>query len=131
MKVTVDGYLLLRNLAVIMIAVVVMVPVAVVAPSPCIFQVTTAILRLSAMFPVLAFLIVQLTLRIADSLLALSVIVTAMVNKRPCGHCSAQERQNNKGRNECLGFLQHASSSDCHTHLISWMHLPGTDNGMD
>jgi len=100
-----------------MIAVVVMVPVAVVAPSPCIFQVTTAILRLSAMFPVLAFLIVQLTLCIADSLLALSVIITAMVNKRPCGHCSAQERQNNKGRNECLGFLQHASSSDYPIHF--------------
>ncbi|HEV7674209.1 MAG TPA: hypothetical protein VGQ12_06745, partial [Candidatus Angelobacter sp.] len=85
MKITVDRYLLLRNLAVIMIAVVVMVPVAVVAPSPCIFQITTAILRLSAMFPVFAFLIVQLTLRIADSLLALSVIV-AIADKCPCGN---------------------------------------------
>jgi hypothetical protein len=108
MKITVDGYLLLRNLAVIMIAVVVMVPVAVVAPSPCIFQITTAILRLSAMFPVFAFLIVQLTLRIADSLLALSVIV-AIADKCPCGNCSAQKRQNDKGCNECLGFLEHSS----------------------
>src|SRR3981081_3429961 len=106
----------------LMIMVAVMIPVSVMASCPRIFQVTAAILRLSAVFPVLAFLIVQLTLRIADSLLALSVIV-AITDKCPCGNGSAQERQNNERRDERLGFLEHASSSsDCHIHLRSWMH---------
>jgi hypothetical protein len=72
----------------VMIAVV--VPVSVVAPCSRIFHVPAAALRLAAVFPVLAFRIVQLALGIADLLLAPSVIVVITIH-RPCGNCSAQE----------------------------------------
>jgi hypothetical protein len=98
----------------VMIVVVVMIAVmvAVVAPSSCIFQVAAAALRLTAVFPVLAFRILQLALGIVDLLFALSVVIVIAV-KRPCGNRSAQKRQNNKGGNECSGSLEHASSSAC------------------
>jgi hypothetical protein len=96
----------MRSLAVIVVPI--MVPVSAVASCPRIFQITAAALRLAAMFTVLAFRIMQLLLRIADSLLAFSVIIAV---KRSCGNGPAQERQNDKGRNECSGFLEHASSS--------------------
>src|SRR6476646_8602374 len=89
--------------------IVIMVPIT-MAPCPHVFQVTTAALRLAAVLTVLALRVVQLALCIADLLCAPSVVVTVY---RPRGDGSAQERQNHKRRNECLGFLEHASSSDC------------------
>jgi hypothetical protein len=71
-----------------MIAVV--VPIAAMAFSPRVFQVTAAALRLSAVFPVLAFRIVQLILRITDLLFAFSVIIVITVH-RPHGNGPAQE----------------------------------------
>jgi hypothetical protein len=102
-----------RSLAavVIMVTIVVVVPIA-VAPRPHVFQVTTAALRLAAVFTMLAFRIMQSALCIANLLLAPSVIIVIAVH-RPRGNGSDQERQNHKRRNECLGFLEHASSSAC------------------
>jgi len=65
----------------------IVVPVA-MAPCPHVFQVTTAALRLAAVFTMLALRIVQFPLRIADSLLALSVIIAI---KRPRGDRRAQD----------------------------------------
>jgi hypothetical protein len=61
----------------------------VIAVAPCshVFQITTTVFRLAAMFAMLAFRIVQLAFCIADLLLAPSVIAV----KRLCGHHSAQE----------------------------------------
>src|SRR5579864_1612533 len=89
--------------------IVIVVPIA-MAPCPHVFQITTAALRLAAVFPMLALRVVQFALCIADLLFAPSVVVTVY---RPRGNCSAQERQNHKRRNERLGFLKHASSSNC------------------
>jgi hypothetical protein len=101
-----------RSLAavVIMVTIVVVVPIA-VAPRPHVFQITTAALRLAAVFTMLAFRIMQSALCIADLLLAPSVIVIAV--HRPRRNGSPQERQNHKRGNECLGSLEHASSSAC------------------
>src|SRR5438309_9197634 len=95
-----------QSLAAIMIVVVVMivVPIAVMAPGPCVFQVTAAALGLAAAFPVFAFRIVQLLFRFLHLPFAFIVVVAV---KRPCGNNSAQERQNHKRSNECLGFLEH------------------------
>ena len=71
-----------------MVAVMVMVAVAVVAPCPRIFQITTPALRLAAVFTMLALRIMQLLLRIAESLFALSVVIAI---KRPRGNYPAQE----------------------------------------
>jgi len=101
-----------------MIVVMIVITVPAMAPRPHVFQITAAALRLAAVFPVLAFRIVQLALRIANLLFAPSVVVTVY---RPRGNRSAQERQNNKRGNECLGFLEHASSSDCLYIVLSWM----------
>jgi hypothetical protein len=95
---------------VVMVVVMVMIAVAVVAPSPCIFQVATAALGLAAVFPMLAFRIVQLLFRFLHLPFA---FVIAIAIQRSCRNCSAQERQNHKRRNKCLGFLEHASSSAC------------------
>src|SRR5579864_9547134 len=97
--------------------IVIVVPIA-VAPRPHVFQITTAALRLAAVFTVLALRVVQLALCIAYLLFAPSVVVTVY---RPRGNRSAQERQNHKRGNECLGFLEHASSSDCLYIVLSWM----------
>jgi len=65
----------------------IVVPVA-MAPCPHVFQVTTAALRLAAVFTMLALRIVQFPLRIADLLLAPSVII---VINRPRGDRPAHE----------------------------------------
>ena len=70
-----------------MIVISIMIPI-VMAPFTCFFQIMAAGLRLAAVLTVLALRIVQLALRIADSLLALSVIVA---DNGPCGNCPAQE----------------------------------------
>jgi hypothetical protein len=101
--------------------IVIVVPIM-VAPCAHIFQVTAAVLRLAAVFTVLPFRIVQFSFGIADLLFTLSVIIVIAVH-RPCGNCSAQERQNYKRRNECLGFLEHASSSNRLDIVLSWMHM--------
>jgi hypothetical protein len=90
-----------------MVMVMIVIAVATMAPCPCVFQVPTLALRLSAVFSVFAFRILQFALGIANLLLALPVIIAI---KRPRGNHSAQERQNNKRRNECFDFLEHASS---------------------
>jgi hypothetical protein len=102
----------MKSLAVIVvpIMVAVMIPVSVMASCPRVFQITTAALCLAAMFTVLAFRIMQLLLRVADSLLAFSIVIAV---KRSRGNGPAQERQNDKGRNKCSGFFEHASSSGC------------------
>src|SRR5436305_11227827 len=93
-----------------MIAVVipVMVPIAVMAACPRIFQVTTAALRLSAVLTMFAFRLVQLVLRTTNLVLAPSVIIMIPV-ERPRWNRPSQERQNHKRGNKCFGFLQHAS----------------------
>jgi len=101
--------------------IVIVVPI-VVAPCPCIFQVAAAALRLAAVFTMLAFRIMQFVFRIADLLFAPSVIIVIAVH-RSRWYGSAQERQNYKRGNECLGFLQHASSSACLHIVLSWMHM--------
>jgi hypothetical protein len=103
----------MRSLAMIVVSVMVMVPISAMASCPRVFQITTAALRLAAVFTVLAFRIVQLLLRIADSLLAFPVVIAV---KRSRGNGPAQERQNDKGRNECSCFFEHASSSGLHRH---------------
>jgi hypothetical protein len=100
-----------RSLAAVVIMVTIVVPIA-VAPRPHVFQITTAALRLAAVFTMLAFRIMQSALGIANLLLAPSVIIVIAVH-RPRGNGSAQERQNHKRGNQCLGFLEHASSSAC------------------
>jgi hypothetical protein len=107
----------MRSLAVIVvpIMVAVMIPVSVMASCPRIFQITAAALRLAAVFTVLAFRIMQLLLRAADSLLAFSIVIAV---KRSRGNGPAQERQNDKSRNECFGFFEHASSSVCMDILL-------------
>jgi hypothetical protein len=76
-----------------MVVIVVMIVIAVPAMAPCphVFQIPTAVLRLTAVFTVLPFRIVQLALGIADLLFALSVVVMIAV-KRPCWNRSDQER---------------------------------------
>jgi hypothetical protein len=87
----------------------VMIVVAIaMAPRPRVFQVTTAAFGLPAVIPMLAFRIVQFSLRGADSVLAFPVIVTVNCPRR---HRSAQERQNDKCRNQGLSLVKHASSS--------------------
>jgi hypothetical protein len=86
--------------------IVVVVPVSAMAPLARFFQVVAAGLRLTAVFTVLALGIVQSALRVADSLLALSVVIVVAV-QRPRGNRSAQERTDHKGRNECSGFFKH------------------------
>ena len=66
MKTRVNTYEPLVSLTAIMVMIAVVVPVSVVAPCSRIFHVPAAALRLAAMFPVLAFRIVQLALGIAD-----------------------------------------------------------------
>jgi hypothetical protein len=73
------------------IMVVIVVTVSAMASFPRFFQIVTAGLRLAAVFTVLALGIVQSALRIADSLLALSVVVVVTV-KGPRRDRSAQER---------------------------------------
>jgi hypothetical protein len=101
-----------RSLAAVVIMVMIVIAVPAVAPRPHVLQVATAALRLAAVFTMLAFRIMQSALGIANLLLAPSVIIVIAVH-RPRGNGSAQERQNHKRRNECLGFLEHASSSAC------------------
>lgn len=103
--------------------VAIVITVAMVAPSPRIFQITTPALRLAAVFPVLAFRILQLALGIADLLFALSVVIVIAVH-RTRGNCSGQKRQNDKGCNECLGFLEHSSLHRLASTSYAWMHIP-------
>src|SRR5215831_12626087 len=84
----------------------IVIVVSAMAPFARFFQVVAAGLCLAAVFTVLALGILQPALRIADSLLALSVIIVVAV-QRPRGECSAQERTDHKGRNECSGFFKH------------------------
>src|SRR5579859_198304 len=91
-----------------MVMIVVAVPA--VAPFARFFQIMAAGLRLAAVFTVLALSIAQPALRIADSLLALSVVVPV---HRPRGRRTAQERENNQRRNKRSDLLEHASSSAC------------------
>src|SRR5579871_1545974 len=90
----------------------IVITVPAMAPRPHVFQIATAALRLAAVFTVLPFRIVQFSFGIADLLFAPSVIIVIAI-QRPRGNRSAQERQNHKRRNECLGSLEHASSSTC------------------
>jgi hypothetical protein len=71
-----------------MVMIVVMVPVAVMASSPRIFQVTAAAFRLTAVLTMFAFRVMQLLLRTAYSLFALFVVIAI---KRPRRNCPAQE----------------------------------------
>jgi hypothetical protein len=105
----------------IVVMIVIMVPIM-VASCPRIFQITTAALRLAAVFTVLALRIMQLGFGFADLLFAPSVVIVIAVH-RPRWNCAAQERQNHKRGNECLGFLQHASSSACLDIVLPWMHM--------
>src|SRR6478735_3008714 len=84
----------------------IVIAVPVMAPLARFFQIVAAGLCLAAVFAVLALRIVQSALRVANSLLALSVIVVVAI-QRPRGHRSAQERADHKGRNECSGFFKH------------------------
>jgi hypothetical protein len=86
--------------------VVIAIVISAMAPFACFFQVMAAGLCLAAVFTVLALGIAQSALGIADSLLALSVVVVVAV-QRPRGERSAQERTDHKGRNECSGFYKH------------------------
>jgi hypothetical protein len=79
---------------------------AVMAPFARFFQVMAAGPRLAAVCAVFALRIVQPALRIADSLLALSIVVVVPV-QRPPWRRKAQERTDHKGRNECSGFFKH------------------------
>jgi len=99
-----------------MVMIVVVIAVSSVTPFARFLQIVTTGLRLAAVLTVLALGIVQSALRIADSLLALPVIVVIAV-KRLCGDRSAQEREHNQRRNERSGLLKHASSSDCTLNL--------------
>jgi hypothetical protein len=90
--------------------VMIVITVLAMAPRPHIFQITTAASCLAAVFTMFAFRIMQFALGIADLLLTPSVIIAV---ERSCGNRSAKERQNHKHGNECLGFLEHASSSGC------------------
>jgi hypothetical protein len=94
-----------RSLSVIPIMIVIAVP-AVMAPFARFFQIVTAGSRLAAVCAVFALRIVQSALRIADSLLALSVVVVIAV-QRPHGDRTAQERADHKRRNECSGCFKH------------------------
>jgi hypothetical protein len=94
------------------VVVVIVVTVPAMAPCPHVFQVTASVLRLAAVFSMLALRVMQLALGIADLLFAPSVIIVIAI-QRPRGNRSTQERQNYKCRNERLGFLEHASSSAC------------------
>jgi hypothetical protein len=84
------------------------------APCPRVFQVTPLVLCLATVFPVLALCIVQLLFGFLH--LPFAFIIAIAVH-RTRGNHSAQERQNNKRRNEYLGFLEHASSSGC-TYIL-------------
>jgi hypothetical protein len=95
-----------RSLAAIMVMIVVVVPVSVMAPFARFFQIVPAGLRLTAVLTVPALGIAQPALRIADSLLALSVVIVVAV-QRPRGDRSAQKRTDHKRRNECSGFFKH------------------------
>jgi hypothetical protein len=95
-------------LAVVVVMIVISVPA--VAPCPHVFQIAALVLCLAAVFTMFAFRIMQFALGIADLLLTPSVIIAV---ERSCGNRSAKERQNHKHGNECLGFLEHASSSGC------------------
>jgi hypothetical protein len=94
-----------RSLVAVVIMVMIVITVPAVAPRPHIFQITTAVSRLAAVFTMLAFRIMQSALGVADLLFAPSVIITV---KRFYGNRSAQERQNHKRGNECFGSLEHA-----------------------
>jgi hypothetical protein len=72
---------------VVVIVVVIVVPIP-VAACPRVFQIATAALRLAAVFTVLALRIMQLLLRIAEPLFALSVVIAI---QRPRGNYPAQE----------------------------------------
>jgi hypothetical protein len=98
-------------LAAVMIVITVVFPIS-VAPRPHVFQIAALVLCLAAMFTMFALGVMQLGFGFTDLLFALSIIVVIAV-KRPCGNNSAQERYNHKRGNECLGFLEHASSSAC------------------
>jgi hypothetical protein len=93
-----------RSLAVIPIMIVIAIPV--MAPLARFFQVMAASARLAAVCAVFALRIVQSALRIANSLLALSVVIVVAV-QRPRGDRSAQKRTDHKRRNECSGFFKH------------------------
>jgi len=84
----------------------IVIAVPVMAPLARFFQIVAAGLCLAAVCTVLALGIVQSALRVADLLLALSVIVVVAV-QRPRWDSSAQERADHKGRNECSGFFKH------------------------
>jgi hypothetical protein len=101
--------------------IVIVVPIM-VAPCPRIFQIAALVLSLAAMFSVLALGVMQFGFGFTDLLFASSVIIVIAVH-RPRGNCSAQERQNYERGNECLGFLEHVSSSDRLDIVLSWMHM--------
>jgi hypothetical protein len=84
----------------------IVIAVPVMAPFARFFQIVAAGLRLAAVFTVFVLCIVQSALRIANSLLALSVVIVVAI-QRPRGDSSAQERTDHKGRNECSGFFKH------------------------
>jgi hypothetical protein len=94
-----------RSLAVIPIMIVIAVP-AVMAPFARFFQVVTAGPRLAAVCAVFALRIVQSALRIANSLLAFSVVIVVAV-QCPRGDRSTQKRTDHKRRNECSGCFKH------------------------
>jgi hypothetical protein len=80
------------------------IPVSAMAPFARFFQIVPAGLRLTAVLTVPALGIAQPALRIADSLLALSVMIVVAI-QRLRGDRSAQERTDHKGRNERSGFF--------------------------
>ena len=101
--------------------IVIVVPIM-VATCPRIFQIATAALRLAAVFSVLALGVMQLGFGFTDLLFAPSVVIVIAVH-RSRGYGPAQERQNYKRGNECLGSFQHASSSNRLDIVLSWMQM--------
>jgi hypothetical protein len=113
-----------RSLAVIPIMIVIAVPV--MAPIARFFQIVTAGARLAAVCAVFALRIVQSALRIADSLLAFSVVVVVAV-QCPRGDRASQKRTDHKRRNECSGCFKHPCLLRL-PYILLWIGRAGNGN---
>jgi hypothetical protein len=87
--------------------VVVIAVMSAAAAFPRLFQIAAPVLGLAAAFTVLANGLLQLIFRVADPLLALSVVVAV---KRLRGNGAAQECKNHQRRNERPNLVEHATS---------------------
>jgi hypothetical protein len=89
--------------------VVVIAVMSAAAAFPRLFQVVAPALGLAAAFTMFADGLLQLIFRIADPLLALSVVVVVAV-KRLRGNGATQECENYQRRNQRSDFVEHATS---------------------